>query len=160
VAARVMTTKRGSRIGLVTLDDRSGRLEVMLFSDALDRYQHLVEKDRILLVTGQVSFDDYSGGLRMTAREVLDIGEAREKYARALAISLTDGQIDDQFFSRFRQVLEPHRAGSVPVNIYYQRDDARARLRLGTEWRVTPSDQLLLGLRTLIGNEQIELEFD
>ncbi|MGL4455826.1 MAG: hypothetical protein ACRCUL_08175, partial [Plesiomonas sp.] len=71
-----------------------------------------------------------------------------------------DRQIDDQFFSRFRQALEPHRAGSVPVNIYYQRDDAQARLRLGTEWRVTPSDQLLLSLRTLVGSEQVELEFD
>ncbi|MGL5991799.1 MAG: DNA polymerase III subunit alpha [Plesiomonas sp.] len=160
VAARVMTTKRGSRIGLLTLDDRSGRLEVMLYSDALDKYQQLIEKDKILIVTGQVSFDDYSGGLRMTAREVLDIGEAREKYIRSLAISLTDRQIDDQFFSRFRQALEPHRAGSVPVNIYYQRDDAQARLRLGTEWRVTPSDQLLLSLRTLVGSEQVELEFD
>ncbi|MGL5007130.1 MAG: DNA polymerase III subunit alpha [Plesiomonas sp.] len=160
VAARVMTTKRGSRIGLLTLDDRSGRLEVMLYSDALDKYQQLIEKDKILIVTGQVSFDDFSGGLRMTAREVLDIGEAREKYIRSLAISLTDRQIDDQFFSRFRQALEPYRAGSVLVNIYYQRDDAQVRLRLGTEWRVTPSDQLLLSLRTLVGSEQVELEFD
>ncbi|MGL4958101.1 MAG: hypothetical protein ACRC49_03730, partial [Plesiomonas sp.] len=39
-------------------------------------------------------------------------------------------------------------------------DDAQARLRLGTEWRVTPSDQLLLSLRTLVGSEQVELEFD
>ncbi|MDI8746208.1 hypothetical protein MJM83_29390, partial [Salmonella enterica subsp. enterica serovar Montevideo] len=42
----------------------------------------LLEKDRILIVSGQVSFDDFSGGLKMTAREVMDIDEAREKYAR------------------------------------------------------------------------------
>ncbi len=42
IAARVMTTKRGTRIGLMTLDDRSGRMEVMLFSDALDRYAELL----------------------------------------------------------------------------------------------------------------------
>ncbi|MBO1110280.1 DNA polymerase III subunit alpha, partial [Plesiomonas shigelloides] len=113
VAARVMTTKRGSRIGLMTLDVRSGRLEVMLLSDALDRYQHRVEKDRILLVTEPVSFDDYSDGLRLTAREVHDIGEAREQYARALPISLPDGQNDDQCCSSFRQALEPHPAGTV-----------------------------------------------
>ncbi|VTN14189.1 DNA polymerase III subunit alpha [Raoultella terrigena] len=28
-----MVTKRGNRIGICTLDDRSGRLEVMLFTD-------------------------------------------------------------------------------------------------------------------------------
>ena len=84
VAARVMTTKRGNRIGVCTLDDRSGRLEVMLFTDALDKYQHLLEKDRILIASGQVSFDDFSGGLKMTAREVMDIDEARENMLAGL----------------------------------------------------------------------------
>lgn len=160
VSARVMVTKRGNRIGVCTLDDRSGRLEVMLFTDALDKYQRLLEKDRILIVTGQVSFDDFSGGLKMTARELMDISDAREKYARGLAISLTDRQIDDQLLHRLRESLEPHRSGTIPVHLYYQRDDARARLRFGATWRVTPTDSLLLALRTLLGNEQVELEFD
>lgn len=160
IAARVMVTKRGNRIGICTLDDRSGRLEVMLFTDALDKYQQLLEKDRILIVSGQVSFDDFSGGLKMTAREVMDIDEAREKYARGLAISLTDRQIDDQLLNRLRQSLEPHRSGTIPVHLYYQRADARARLRFGATWRVSPSDRLLNDLRGLIGSEQVELEFD
>lgn len=160
IAARVMVTKRGNRIGICTLDDRSGRLEVMLFTDALDKYQQLLEKDRILIVSGQVSFDDFSGGLKMTAREVMDIDEAREKYARGLAISLTDRQIDDQLLNRLRQSLEPHRSGTIPVHLYYQRADARAKLRFGAAWRISPSDRLLNDLRSLIGSEQVELEFD
>ncbi|MGL9719318.1 DNA polymerase III subunit alpha [Symbiopectobacterium sp.] len=160
LAARVMVTKRGNRIGVCTLDDRSGRLEVMLFTEALDKYQHLLEKDRILIVSGQVSFDDFSGGLKMMAREVMDISEAREKYARGLAISLTDRQIDDQLLNRLRQSLEPHRSGTIPVHLYYQREDACARLRFGAAWRVTPTDVLLNDLRTLLGNTQVELEFD
>lgn len=158
--ARQMTTKRGNRIGLCTLDDRSGRLELMLFSDALDKYQHLLEKDRILIATGQVSVDDFNGGFKMMVRELMDIGEAREKYARGLAISLVDKQIDNQLLNRLRDVLEPHRSGTIPVNLYYQREDARAKLRFGAVWRVTPTESLLIDLRTLVGNAQVELEFD
>ncbi len=160
IAARVMTTKRGTRIGLMTLDDRSGRMEVMLFSDALERYLDLLEKDKIVVVSGQVSFDDFNGGLKMSAREVLDISEAREKHLRGLAISVTEQQVDEKFFARFSQVLEPHRAGTVPVNVYYQRSNARAKLTLGTEWRITPSDQLILDLKLLLGEKQVELEFN
>ncbi|MEY1635567.1 DNA polymerase III subunit alpha [Morganella morganii] len=160
LASKVITTKRGNRIGVCTLDDRSGRLEIMLFSDALERYQHLLEQDRILIASGQVSFDDFSGGLKMVVRELLDISEAREKYARGLAISLTDGQIDEQLLYRLRGALEPHRSGTIPVHLYYQKDDARARMRFGATWRVTPTDTLLTDLRTLLGNEQVELEFD
>lgn len=160
IAARVMTTKRGSRIGLMTLDDRSGRMEVMLYSDALDRYAELLEKDKILVVSGQVSFDDFNGGLKMSAREVMDLGSAREKYARGLSIAIEQSQIDERFFERFSQILEPHRAGTVPVNVYYQRSDARVRLTLGTEWRVTPNDTLLDELQQLLGKDQVELEFN
>ncbi|MGF1696930.1 DNA polymerase III subunit alpha [Vibrio lamellibrachiae] len=160
IAARVMTTKRGTRIGLMTIDDRSGRMEVMLYSDMLDRYAELLEKDKILVISGQVSFDDFNGGLKMSARELLDLGTAREKYARGLSVSINESQINNQFFERFSQILEPHRAGTVPVNIYYQRLDARARLTLGTEWRVTPSDILLDELKQLLGRNQVELEFN
>ncbi|HGF7516258.1 TPA: DNA polymerase III subunit alpha [Vibrio cholerae] len=160
IAARVMTTKRGTRIGLMTLDDRSGHMEVMLYSEALDRYAEWLEKDKILVVSGQVSFDDFNGGLKMSAREVMDLGSAREKFARGLSISILQSQIDQQFFERFSHILEPHRAGTVPVNVYYQRPDARARLTLGTEWRVTPSDTLLDELKQLLGHDQVELEFN
>ncbi|KJY88540.1 DNA polymerase III subunit alpha [Vibrio neptunius] len=160
IAARVMTTKRGTRIGIMTLDDRSGRMEVMLFSDALERYAELLEQDKILVVSGQVSFDDFNGGLKMSAREVMDLGTAREKYARGLSVSIEQSQIDDQFFERFSKILEPYKAGTVPVHIYYQRSDARARLTLGTEWRVTPSDELIDNLKQLLGKSQVELEFN
>ncbi|MGO2337001.1 DNA polymerase III subunit alpha [Providencia sp.] len=160
LSAKVITTKRGNRIGICTLDDRSGRLDIMLFSDALDKYQHMLEKDNILIVTGQVSFDDFNGGNKMTVRELMDLGEAREKYARGLAISLSDKQINDQLLNRLRSTLEPHRSGTIPVHLYYQKDDARAKLKFGVVWRVTPVDPLLNALRTLLGNEQVELEFD
>ncbi|EFB72698.1 DNA polymerase III subunit alpha [Providencia rustigianii DSM 4541] len=160
LSAKVITTKRGNRIGICTLDDRSGRLDIMLFSDALDKYQHMLEKDNILIATGQVSFDDFNGGNKMTVRELMDIGEAREKYARALAISLSDKQINDQLLNRLRSALEPHRSGTIPVHLYYQKDDARAKLKFGVVWRVTPVDPLLNDLRTLLGHEQVELEFD
>ncbi|MGG4608879.1 DNA polymerase III subunit alpha [Providencia sp. Me31A] len=160
LSAKVITTKRGNRIGICTLDDRSGRLDIMLFSDALDKYQHMLEKDNILIATGQVSFDDFNGGNKMTVRELMDISEAREKYARGLAISLSDKQINDQLLNRLRNTLEPHRSGTIPVHLYYQKDDARAKLKFGVVWRVTPVDLLLNDLRTLLGSEQVELEFD
>lgn len=160
LASKVFTTKRGNRIGVCTLDDRSGRLEIMLFSDALDKYQHLLEQDKILIATGQVSFDDFNGGLKMIVRELMDINEAREKYARGLAISLSDRQINEQLLNRLRGVLEPHRSGTIPVHLYFEKHDACARLRFGATWRVTPTDMLLTDLRTLLGNEQVELEFD
>ncbi|GAL12634.1 DNA polymerase III alpha subunit [Vibrio astriarenae] len=88
----------------------------------------------------------------MSAREVMDLGSAREKFARGLSISINESQINETFFERFSQILEPHRAGSVPVHVYYQRSDARTRITMGTQWRVTPSDKLLDELKQLLAN--------
>ncbi|AEW44390.1 DNA polymerase III, a subunit [Serratia symbiotica str. 'Cinara cedri'] len=160
VATRVMVSKRGNRIGICTLDDRSGFLDIILLTEALEKYRHLMEKDRILIVSGQVSVNDFSGGLKMLAREVMDISEAREKAAHSLTISLTDEQINDHFLNCLRQSLEPYRSGRIPVHLYYQREEAKARLCFGTTWRVKPTNNLLMNLRTLVGNERVELEFD
>lgn len=160
IAARSMVTKRGNKMGIFTLDDRSGRLDVTLFSEALEKYEELMQKDRILVVSGQVSFDDFSGGLKMSARELLDINDARERFARAIRISLDEQRIDDRFFPRLSEILEPARAGVCPVQVNYRRPGSRVRLTLGTEWRVTPTDQLIDDLRVLLGRERVELVFD
>lgn len=160
IAARSMVTKRGNKMGIFTLDDRSGRLDVTLFSEALEKYEELMQKDRILVVSGQVSFDDFSGGLKMSARELLDINDARERFARAIRISLDEQRIDERFFPRLCEILEPARAGVCPVQVNYRRLGSRVRLTLGTEWRVTPTDQLIDDLRVLLGRERVELVFD
>ncbi|MFP3028922.1 MAG: DNA polymerase III subunit alpha [Arsenophonus sp.] len=160
LTVKVVTSKHGNRIGICTLDDRSGRLDIMLFSDTLKKYQHLLKKDKILIAIGHVSFDDFNGGNKMSVRELMDLSEAREKYAKGIAISLTDKQIDDQLLNRLRSTLEPYRSGTIPVHLYYQKKDACAKLKLGITWQVVPTDNLLTELRTLLGNQQVELEFD
>ncbi|WP_298718211.1 DNA polymerase III subunit alpha [uncultured Oceanisphaera sp.] len=160
IAARVMTTKRGNRMGILTLDDRSGRLDVTLFSEALERYESLLEKDKILVISGQVSFDDFSGGLKMSAREVLDISDARERFARGLALNIDKSQVDQDFFTQLLDILTPVRAGVCPVRVTYCRPGARAQLTLGTEWRVTPTDQMLASLKQLLGQDKVELIFE
>ncbi|MBZ4308065.1 hypothetical protein LAN33_27710, partial [Mycobacterium tuberculosis] len=42
IAARVMVTKRGKRVGTCTVAGRSGRLEVLLWTAALEEYQRLL----------------------------------------------------------------------------------------------------------------------
>ncbi|TEA28188.1 DNA polymerase III subunit alpha [Candidatus Schmidhempelia bombi] len=160
ISARVRLTKRGNRIGLCTIDDRSGRLDLMLFSDTLEKYEHLLVQDKILIASGQISMDDFNGGFRMTVRELMDLSEAREKYVRGLALSVETSQINQHLLQRLQLAFEPHKNGTVPVHLYYQSKQARTRLRFGTTWRVTPDDNLIINLKQVLGNEQVELEFE
>ena len=158
--ARVRITKKGNKIGLFTLDDRSGRIDGMLFTDSLEKFGHLLVKDKILIVSGQVSHDDFNGGLKMSVRDIVDLKDARAKYVKGLAITLTEIETNRSILQRLQQVFEPYRHGSVPVNLYYHREDSVVRIQFGTTWRIIPEDALIVELKTLLGNDRIEFEFD
>lgn len=160
VSARIMLTKKGNRIGLFTLDDRSGQIDVMLFGEVLDRYEQLLVNDKILIISGQVSVDDFNGGVRMSAREITELSSAREKFVKGLSISLQEEEVNRLLLQNLQRTFEAYRNGCVPVNLYYQTPSVRTKIQFGTTWRVTPDDALLVSLKTLIGNDRVELEFD
>ncbi|MBF0841356.1 hypothetical protein IR128_06540, partial [Staphylococcus lentus] len=63
MATRIAVTKRGNRIGIASIEDRAGKLDITLFSEALENYGDLLQKDQIIIATGAVPNDDFSGGL-------------------------------------------------------------------------------------------------
>lgn len=157
VALQTRNTKSGGRIGFMTLDDRSGRLEVAAFTDVYAQFKDLIGKDRLLVIKGPVTEDDYSGGLRMRATQIYDIDQARENYARQLLIMLPADKAGNGFIESLEQILTPHKNGQCPVCLEYQRSDASTRLLLGEEWRIRPTDELLQNLRKLVGSEYVKL---
>ncbi|RYV02183.1 DNA polymerase III subunit alpha [Shewanella sp. OPT22] len=160
IASRVMITKRGSKMGLVTLDDKSGRLEIMFFTEAFEKFNHLIEKDRILICEGEVSVDDFSGGNRMTARNVIDISEARSHFAKYVEVDLDNTQATPKLLESFQSTLsEWTTEGKVPVVVNYKQAGAKGQLELGEQWRVNPSDELMLSLQTMIGPDKVRIMF-
>ena len=159
VAIRTMNSRRGDRIAFVTLDDRSGRLELGVFSEAFQRFRDLLVKDRLLVVSGTVSIDDYSGGFRMSADEIQDIDHARGIYARRLEIYVDQQQAANGFTASLVELLRPYREGSCPVWLNYHSNDAQAQMALGHQWRVQPTDELLRRLRDELGKDAVEVVY-
>ena len=160
VGYRVAVTKRGSRIGIATIEDRSGKLDITLFSEALETYGDLIEKDGIIIATGSIQFDDFSGGLKMSARESMTLDDARTRNAKSLALAINQEQLDAKFVKELTACITPYKEGTLPLHFYYQNEQGRALLKGGVEWRVTPSEKMLVGLRALLGESSVELEFE
>ncbi|KZN65183.1 DNA polymerase III subunit alpha [Pseudoalteromonas luteoviolacea CPMOR-1] len=159
INARTLINKKGNRWGLITLDDKSARIDVRFFPEQFEMYESLLQVNQILVISGQVSFDNFSGGITMTARDVNTIGQAREKRVNSMKMRLNMAQIDAGFGENLKRVLEPYKFGTCQVIIEYQRPDATAELTLGTQWCVTPSDELMRALKKLTGQD-VELIFD
>ena len=159
VAQRVMKTKRGDTMAFVTLDDRTGRIEVAIFSDAYNQSRDLLMKDGLLVINGQVSYDDYNGLLKMRADTISLLSDVRQEKARELCLELESGNLPVNFIRELSSILDPYREGRCPLVIDYQRSNARAQLRLGNAWLVRPEDDLLQRLRDQYGTAKVRLVY-
>jgi DNA polymerase-3 subunit alpha len=160
VDQRIVRTKRGDAIAFVTLDDRTGRIEVLVTAELLDANREKLGRDALLVVEGEISFDEYSNALRMRRCHALyTMTEARRRYASSVDISLSAGRLPPDFADRLRRLLTTYRGEGCPVAVRYRRSDAEARLRLGEAWRVEPCDDLLQRLRDDLAVDDVRLRY-
>lgn len=182
VAVRTMRSKRGEPLAFVTLDDRSGRLEVSLPPKEYEQYREYLHSDTILVLQCSVSVDDYSGGMRGRASAVMSLDEARQAHARQLQLRLSDTVAGNGLLGRLEQLLSDHRMPEpepvpgngrdedgdggqhrmlrpCPVSIEYSREALSGRLRLGPDWAVRLDEELLQSLRHELGEQGVRLEY-
>jgi DNA polymerase-3 subunit alpha len=152
--------KRGSRTSFV-LDDRSGRIEVTLFDDVYQQYRALISRDAILVVEGNLRFDDFSDDWRIAAKRIIDIAQAREQYARRLVLRWPAARNGDgrRLVAALEEALRPSRGGRCAVAIRYAGAAASANVLLGEEWTVRPSRDLIERLGQLVGRDGVELVY-
>ncbi len=156
---RTRNTQSGARIAFITLDDRTARMEIRVFSKVFEQYRALLANDKVLVVQGTLAFDDFSGSMRLNANRILEIDQAREVYARRLVVKVGAQQAGNGFVRSLGEVLTPFCEGDCPVGILYNGGSAQAHITLGEEWRVHPTDELLHRLRELAGDKQVRVVY-
>jgi DNA polymerase-3 subunit alpha len=159
LSVRVMVNKRGRRWAIVTLDDKSARIDVRFFPDLLEQYEEILQADKILMISGQVSFDEFSGGNTISARDAMDIVQAREKNAKSLDMQLESSWCNGPSIAKLQTVLQNYQGGSTPVHSKVMHPDVEVTLAFGAQWYVRPEDELLYELQQLLGKEHVSLEF-
>jgi len=159
VDIRVMKNKRGQTMCFVTLDDRSGRIEGMLFADTYDDCREAIVKDTIVAIEGVAKIDDYSGSMKLRVSNVRSLLEARSGFADRLEVSLDQNQFENGFVNSLKGVIEPYKNGSCKVALRYKRPEAETLIELGSEWRVKPADELMDDLKYLLGDKKVRLVY-
>ena len=159
IGMRVMTTKRGDKMAFLTLDDRSGRMEMAVFSEEFNANRENLAKDKLVVASVEVSMDDYSGGFKMRAKEIYDISQARERFAKNLSVTVDTNHAANGFIADLQRVLTPFKEGSCPVVVDYHKVDACAEIPLGDEWQVHPTDELLNRLRETVGDKKVNIVY-
>jgi DNA polymerase-3 subunit alpha len=157
VSARAQMTRRG-RMMVVMLDDGTAQVEISVFNELYEKHRDKLKEDALLVVCGKVQDDQFSGGLRVAADELLDLDGLRARYAARLKLSMNGGADA----KRLDQVLAPYRAsgtGACQVVVSYGNGKGACEVVLGEGWRVRPEAKLLSELGDWLAPENVELTF-
>jgi DNA polymerase III subunit alpha len=154
VSARTQMTRRG-RMMVVMLDDATAQVEISVFNELFERHRDKLKEDALLIVTGKVQDDQFSGGLRVLAEDLLDLEGLRARYGAKLKISMNGGADA----KRLQQVLAPYRAkgnGACLVVVAYGNGKGACEVVLGENWRVRPDHKLISDLGAWLSPEKVE----
>ncbi len=147
--------KRGPRV-ILTLDDRTGRIEAMLFEDTYQKYRDLIAKDALVLVDGALRFDEFSDAWRLSVKKLTELDKVREQEARRLVIRCSHAEVP-LLSERLAQVLAPWRPGPCPITIEYSGIEASGALTLDGQWSVRASRELLEQIEGLVGRDGVQV---
>jgi DNA polymerase III subunit alpha len=163
VAGLVMDVRRrGNRVSLL-LDDNTERIEVTLFDEVFAASRNLAVKDAVVVVDGQLRFDEFLNGWRVTARRLRSADEAIVEHARRITIRWNCNGAGNgaarEFVTKLKEALRPFKPGRCEVCVQYAGPEARAMLTLGEEWAVRPTRELRERLGHLLGDERYSIHY-
>ena len=155
-ASRGQMTKRGM-MRIIEIDDGTAKLELTVFSELWDRYRQSIKVDEPLIVCARIENDDFSGGLRGAATELLTLGEARTKFSLGLRLNLTAGAAPE----KIRSLLEPWRVPrqGCPIIFRLEREGAQCDIQLPEDWRIKPEEELIRILSEHLPRESVEIVY-
>ena len=151
-AYRPIKTRRGAPMAVLTLEDRDGSLEVVVFPKTYERCAPVLAADRLVLVTGKLDKDDETA--RLVADEVRPIETLSGGSAgRTLSIHLTSARHDRQTLQALAELFQVHRGPSrirLQLDLTERTQPLRVRARL-RDVRVRPSEHLARAVEQICG---------
>ncbi|MBP3973755.1 DNA polymerase III subunit alpha [Pseudoxanthomonas spadix] len=110
----VAVRQKGDSQSFVTLEDGRGRVECSAFSDAMGDFGHLLTRDRILVVKGELREDEFNGGYALRLRQCWDYAQLVQQ-AQKLSMRL-DLRVPG-VLARIESLLAERRPGSTSLRL-------------------------------------------
>lgn len=156
---RRVITKQGKRMAIITMEDRSGVVEMTLFNKVFETAAPYLEKNQIYIVHGKVEEDSFNQNVRMLVESIEHLDIKRAQLAKRLVIFAQTQHDAEKLVSDLPAVIQPFAGGECLIQVYYQKEEAKAKIELGKNWCVHPKNALLAQLKQLCGEEWVKVGY-
>jgi DNA polymerase-3 subunit alpha len=150
---KIKRTKRGEKMALLTLEDQTGSIEVVVFPDVFNLCSPFLKSDEPLLVSGTAEVDD--NNVKIVSQEITPLEKVKGKAVRAIELPLSQGWISRDNLEEVKDVLFRYPGDSsvffrVPTN-----PDKEILIAAHPRYRVLPCDEMIKEIESIIGQKVI-----
>ena len=152
---KLRTTKNGKQMGTLSLEDCTGAINAILFTNALVKYGHIVKPGSTLVIRGTVSCDDdRPAEIIVFSAEVAQMIEDDASVILDNALLVTVENMQDKSFKRIKSLLSIFE-GNTDVFIFDK--STGKKLKAPDSMRISVNKPLIEELINIVGESNIKL---
>lgn len=148
---------KGQRMARLVLEDLSGKINAVAFSDVFEAHKILLQQDSILIIRGKLDISQSQPDIKIT--QVCRVDEANELLAKSLTIRLKRGCTDENTLIALKGTLLDF-TGEIPIFFeVHLEQNSSVVIRAGSEFRIRPCQDLYDAISNILGKGNIRFSF-
>ncbi len=152
------TTKSGRPMAYATLEDATGQAEVVFFAQTLERVNHLLVADDVVMVKGKA--ETTRGSLKLLAREVVPMWRVREQFVKAVVVRVDADAVSLADVEALVALCEQHK-GACKLRFELTSRELPRPVRLRARTAVVDlTPDFMKGVSALFGARAVVLDGD
>ncbi|MFQ5450846.1 MAG: DNA polymerase III subunit alpha [Nitrospinaceae bacterium] len=150
------TTRKGEKMGIVTLEDLQGSVEVILWPEIFSAVEYLLLQDEPVLVKGTVDSD--GNFPKVIAHEIIPLAEAKKHFKGKVHIHLRTPGLERETLLQVKNILAAHK-GENETQLHFDFPNNQTKIISVDEGlRVQPSDEVIQAIQAVLGEDAILFE--
>lgn len=152
---RQKKNSKGEKMAIFTLEDLTGSIEVVVFSEALKAFKHLLQEGSPLWIKGFLKEDEKKS---VYLKSAMPLDEALTDLAKEAIIKISLFGLDSETILSLKNILENYK-GNTPLLFEISDLGERFTVKSFLFPAVTPSSELKERIENLFGSGSFSLRF-
>jgi DNA polymerase-3 subunit alpha len=150
---KIKRTKRGEKMALVSLEDQTGSVEVIVFPDVFSGYSALLKSEEPLLISGTAEVDDNT--VKIISQEISSLERVREAAIKGIEVNLPQRMISRRNLEDIKDIIFKYPGESAILFKVGTAGGEQFLIIAHHRYRVSPCREMIKELEQRIGQKVI-----
>jgi DNA polymerase-3 subunit alpha len=141
-------------MAFLELEEFDGSIELIVFSDAYEKFGHLLAVDSMVLIHGQISKRDGEEKPKLKVENCISLAESREKLAHSVHILLKTQTLEKEFIQDIYNQCKDMK-GECSLIIHLITEDCTEYKIRARNLKVSAAPEIIKELRAKIGKDNV-----